>query len=116
MIPDLFAGYHIGQVRLLFRLHILDSTNAIHKETAAYVQWFSKPKAEPEKGIKIYQVSQLENSNEVILLDSIARYVQLVPKYGSVIHDSMSAENSMDICRHFYVNSFADKEVYQAVW
>jgi hypothetical protein len=64
----------------------------------------------------MYQVSRLENVNEVIAVDSIARFVQLVPKFGSYINDSLTTDTSLDTCKHFYVNSFADKEVYQSVW
>jgi len=53
---------------------------------------------------------------DIIPLESIARFVQLVPKFGSHIDPAVRSNNSMDVCRHYYLNSFADKEIYQSVW
>jgi len=53
----------------------------------------------------------------LVPLESITRFVQLVPKFGSRIdRDVLTPANSMDICRDYYVNSFADKEIFQSVW
>jgi hypothetical protein len=106
----------VAQVRLLFRVHFADQSGSLHQRTLAYVQWFSKLKDQPEKDTLMYQVSRLENADEVILIDSIARFVQLVPKFGGNIEDGLSADTSLDMCQHFYLNSFADKEIYQSVW
>ncbi|KAG8800253.1 hypothetical protein FRC16_003303 [Serendipita sp. 398] len=85
----------------------------------AYVQYFSRPKPTPEKNINMYVVSREDRRGvrrgAIIPLDSIVRFVQLVPKFGATAHPILTAENSADVCRDFYVNSFADKEVYQAV-
>jgi hypothetical protein len=115
-LTNSFIGYRVAQVRLLFRVHFVDRFNTPYQEMLAYIQWFSKPKDEPENDIMMYQVSRLENAHEVILLDSISRFVQLVPKFGSCIHEDLSTDTSLDMCRYFYVNSFADKEIYQSVW
>jgi hypothetical protein len=52
----------------------------------------------------------------VISMDSIARFVQLIPKFGPQIDPEVTSLTSMDICQDYYVNSFADKELYQSVW
>jgi hypothetical protein len=49
-------------------------------------------------------------------MDSIARFVQLIPKFGPQIDPEVTSLTSMDICQDYYVNSFADKEIYQSVW
>jgi hypothetical protein len=52
----------------------------------------------------------------IVELPSFARFVQLVPHFGKAA--SPSLEVSIDDPKHktFYVNTFADKEIYQAVW
>jgi len=52
----------------------------------------------------------------VVLLSSITRLVQMVPAYGATVNPELTAANSMDRWRHYYLNSFMDKETYQAVW
>jgi hypothetical protein len=115
-LANLFTGYAVAQVRLFFRVHVVDQFGSLHQETLAYVQWFSSVKDWPEKDIMMYEVSRMENASEVIPIDSIARFVQLVPKFGGYIDDSLSTDTSLDTCRYFYLNSFADKEIYQSVW
>jgi len=70
----------------------------------------------------MYQVERLFRDNrpdgDIISVDSISRFVQLIPRFGPTIGKQtlLTAENSMDSCKSFYVNSFADKEIYQAVY
>lgn len=94
--------------------------SSLEGQRLAYVQWFSELKDQPENDILMYQVSRQDRGRsrkgEVIPMSSIARFVQLVPKFGAEIMDQVSSTNSMDIVRDYYVNSFADKEVYQSVW
>jgi hypothetical protein len=52
----------------------------------------------------------------IVLLSSITRLVQMVPTYGVTVNLELTAENSMDRWRYYYLNSFMDKETYQAVW
>jgi hypothetical protein len=92
----------------------------MHKGNFAYVQWFSPPKRTPERDINMYMVSRMDEDGErrgaIIPMSTIARFVQLIPKFGSNALAELTAQNSMDICRDYYINSFADKEIYQAVW
>jgi hypothetical protein len=55
---------------------------------------------------------------DIIALDSISRFVQLVPRFGRKVAGEarLDTYTSMDICKYFYINSFADKETYQAVY
>ena len=53
---------------------------------------------------------------DVIELSAVARQIQLVPKFGSHIKSFINSSNSLHVCKRFYVNSFMDKENYQAVW
>jgi hypothetical protein len=55
---------------------------------------------------------------DILPLESISRFVHLVPHFGMKTRDDPALTNltSMEKCRYFYVNSFADKEIYQAVY
>ncbi len=68
----------------------------------------------------MFQVSRQDRRScregDVIPMGSIARFVQLVPKFGPVAKEGLSAKNSMDTVRDYYINSFADKEIYQSVY
>lgn len=87
----------------------------------AYVQWFSKPQV-PEEVINMYRVQRSfldgRPDGDIVSVDSISRFVQLIPRFGSTIgkQSPLTAQNSMDLCRDYYVNSFADKEIYQSVY
>jgi len=52
----------------------------------------------------------------IIPLRSVHRLVQLVPVYGPCVNPRLTAENSMDVWDSYYVNSFMDKETYQAIY
>ena len=52
----------------------------------------------------------------VVELTSIARAIHLIPHYGPTVHKRLNSKNSLDLCRTFWVNSFLDKETYQAVY
>ena len=54
----------------------------------------------------------------VISVASIARFVQLIPVFGPNPEDQpeLNANTSMALGRDYYVNSFADKQIYQSVY
>jgi hypothetical protein len=52
----------------------------------------------------------------IIECSLIARAIQLVPRFGAVAAKELNATNSMDLCESYFLNSFADKEIYQAVY
>jgi hypothetical protein len=115
------TGYRVAQVRLLFRPYLDDTSHPAHNRPLAYVQWFSRPKPAAEKDICMYVVSREDRPGrsrrgDVIDMTSIARFVQLIPKFGSVASNHLTTENTMELCRDFWINSFADKEIYQSVW
>lgn len=115
------TGYRVAQVRLLFRVHLEQTDSSLHKGKFAYIQWFSKFKRLPERDINMYVVSRMEDESgarigEIVPLESIARFVQLIPKFEDGQASTLTAENSMETGNEYYVNSFADKEIYQSVW
>jgi hypothetical protein len=83
-----------------------------------YVQWFTIPRLVPS--LKMHLVKPLASSRKdsfgIIELTSIARFIQLIPDFGSVDSSSLTANNSMNTSTQFLINSFADKEIFQAIW
>ncbi|PVF95369.1 hypothetical protein CPB86DRAFT_865506, partial [Serendipita vermifera] len=114
-------GYRVAQIRLIFRLKFIGSQHPLHHIPLVYVQWFSPFRKKPEKDIKMYIVDRLEGGasgrpSNILPLDCINRFVQLIPQFGHAVSDQITEENSMEICKHYYVNRFADKEIYQSVY
>jgi hypothetical protein len=69
----------------------------------------------------MYQVERqlLEDGNAkgmLIDISSIVRFVQLVPNFGPKVSLTLTPQNAMEYCKSFYINSFSDKESYQAVY
>jgi hypothetical protein len=70
----------------------------------------------------MYRVERLmegaQPKGDIVPLSSISRFVQLVPHFGRNTRDdhALTDLTSLDRCQYFYINSFADKEIYQAVY
>jgi Plavaka transposase len=113
-------GYSVGQVRLIFKPR-LPIHHPLHDLPMAYVYWFSKPSPRAERDINMYKLQYLRGAGNariggIVVLSSISRLIQMVPVYGPQVNPQLSSDNSMDLCQSYYVNSFMDKETYQAVW
>lgn len=52
---------------------------------------------------------------DIVPLDSVCQVVQFVPKFGHQVPPDMTSDNSLEIAREFYINSFADKETFHAI-
>jgi hypothetical protein len=109
----------VAQVRAIFKPHF-PKHHALNGVPLAYVQWFSRP-SQADKSTQMYVVKRAMDSKgmfkgDVIELASIARLIQLIPKFGPVASQELNIQNSMDILISYYVNSFADKENYQIVY
>ncbi|KIK76117.1 hypothetical protein PAXRUDRAFT_84538, partial [Paxillus rubicundulus Ve08.2h10] len=48
----------------------------------------------------------------VILLTKVSHPVELIPVYGMSLDHTVTAETSIEIYNHFYLNNFSDKEMY----
>ena len=99
----------------------MNPTSRIHNKDLIYVQLFTQPAESVESGIKMYQVERqiLEDGNAkgmLIDISSIVRFVQLVPNFGPNVCSTLTPHNVMEYCKYFYINSFSDKESYQAVY
>jgi hypothetical protein len=105
---------------VVFQLNVIKE-HPLYKVPLAYVLRFSKPKPAAEPDINMYKVEAIRDADgrrygKVVALKSIARLIQLIPVYGAHVNPGLTAENSMDVWKFYYINSFMDKETYQAVW
>jgi hypothetical protein len=113
-------GYRVGQVRLIFKPR-LPIHHPLHDIPMAYVYWFSNPSPTAERDINMYKLQYMRGAGNariggIVLLSSVSRLIQMAPVYGPQVNPQLSSDNSMDLCQSYYVNSFMDKETYQAVW
>lgn len=52
----------------------------------------------------------------VAKLRDIWRYIELVPKFGKCCEEEWDSENACELATEFYVNCFADRDIYQSVY
>ncbi|KAI6098385.1 hypothetical protein EDD16DRAFT_1451732, partial [Pisolithus croceorrhizus] len=52
---------------------------------------------------------------DIIHLDGVHQVVQLVPRFGAQMPPGMTCDNCLETGQEFYINIFADKEVFHAV-
>jgi hypothetical protein len=93
----------------------------MHNTPLAYVHWFSKLLPCAEKNILMYSVKRLHDNDGnpkagIIELASVARFIQLVPRFTAKVPPEVTYQTLSDICKWYLVNSFTDKEIYQAVY
>jgi hypothetical protein len=114
------TGYRVAQVKLIFRLNVPPSS-PFFMVPLLLVYWFTHPLPRPEKDVKMYQLKRRFTSDgrplaSIVEMGSVARFVQLIPRLGRKVHPDLTKDNVMDRCNTFLLNSFTDKEIYQAVW
>ena len=56
-----------------------------------------------------------QHSGDIIRLEDVRDVMQLVPKHSGKVPADMTCNNCLELGREFYVNSFADKEVFHAI-
>ncbi|KAI6014080.1 hypothetical protein PISMIDRAFT_110851 [Pisolithus microcarpus 441] len=76
--------------------------------------------AAPAPKIEMFVVQRRVRNNgqalgDIIHLDDVHQVVQLVPKFGAQAPPEMTCDNSLEVGREFYVNGFADKEIFHAI-
>ncbi len=75
----------------------------------------------PDDGIEMFRVVRQTNGDGsrrgiVVKLTDIWRYVELVPRFGKKCNGDWNSKNACELATEFYVNSFADKDIYQSVY
>jgi len=98
----------------------------------AYVEWFSKPQAEPDGIMQMYHVQRLRTREGsphggVIELSSIIQPCYLMPRFKKKAQELdikrsnsaatvVNGDNCLDLVDHFWINSFQDQFTYQSVF
>lgn len=107
---------------MIFTLVGMDSDHPVFNVPLAYVQWFRPPR-NVNSDINMYPTSRVlqedgTQQGEIIELSTIAHPIQLVPQFPPRTPKEWNYNSSVEINDHggFLINSFADKEIYQAVW
>jgi len=113
-------GYRLGQVRLIFQASDVDVGSPFFKRPLAYIQWFSKLR-EKDPLTNMFVISrQLDGGDrlgEVVDIGRISQRVELIPRFGERASDDIDHNSSMELDHLAYsLNSFLDKETYQAVY
>ena len=117
-------GYIVAQVRAILQPVIEPPSPPL-----LYVQFFNFSHFEdvggvhvavPSPDIEMFAVHHwLQNGSQylgdIVHLDDVRQVVQLVPKFGSGVPSIMTCDNSLELLGEFYVNSFADKEVFHTI-
>ena len=117
-------GYVVAQVQAILQPIIEPPSPPL-----LYVQFFNFSHfkdvggvrvAVPSPNIEMFTVRRrLRNGSrylgDIVRLDNVCQVVQLVPKFGSGVPSIMTCDNSLELLGEFYVNSFADKEVFHAI-
>jgi len=107
---------------MLFR-PVISTSHPLDGIPLAYVHWFTRPTARIEEPIHMFAVKRLRRGDMtpctgIIEVDSISRFIQLIPKFPSSTRalQNIDADYLMDNNDTFLINSFTDMEVYQAVY
>jgi hypothetical protein len=89
----------------------------------AYVHWFTRPLPQPERNLKMYFVKRLLRNDQspvtdIIDVESIARFIQVIPKFPSNTKElaNTDADLIMDRGIPFFITPFTDKEIFQSVY
>lgn len=106
---------------MVFSLNVAPD-HPLYQKMLAFVYWYTSLEDEvTELDINMYKVSMLhrgdrQRTGAIMFLECIKRLVQLVPVFGDRVNRDWTIRNTMDIAQDYYINSFMDKETYQAVW
>ncbi|KAH8108645.1 hypothetical protein DFH11DRAFT_1516581, partial [Phellopilus nigrolimitatus] len=115
----------VGRVKVIFSLPKVFTDAAPHapEEHLAFVEWFTRPRAEPDTASKLYEVRKQkeigtgELTGQIISLTEIRHSVQLVPNFGhSRANQSWKPSNVLDDCESFYINNMGSLHTYQSVY
>jgi hypothetical protein len=108
------------QVCTIFRVSSR-TPHALNNIPLLYVRWFERPALNPVKDINMFRIKREMTSarrtcTSIIPLSLVHRFIQLVPDFGPNIAPELASTTSAYRTMAYWVNSFADKEIYQAIW
>ena len=103
----------MGQIRVVFSLP--DREARAPSERLAYVEWFSKFTS-PESDHGMHKLKRGVEGGErvasIVPVSSIRRSAHLFPKFGRAIPEDWTSDNVLEKCSTFYLNPFADRNMY----
>jgi hypothetical protein len=84
----------------------------------AYVEWYTAFPDTPDPDHLLYKVSPMKYQDggricSIIPLANIHRSTHLLPKFGRVAPQAWTSSTILDLCDHFFVNTFTDRHFYQ---
>ncbi|KAJ3752644.1 hypothetical protein EV360DRAFT_54847 [Lentinula raphanica] len=122
MIEDIAKDTRIARVRTVFsipedKLDTLFPPNCPPPKYLAYVEWFTKFGANPERHSGLYRIKKQVSAtgtiaSSIIPLENILRSAHLLPKWGGAVPAHWSNENVVDQAPSFLLNIFADRHFY----
>ncbi len=129
---DESISYCVAQLRMVFKPRVYHGHSNL-KDVLVYLQPFkaapgtvkyrsNKPRAQITKDdIEMFRVvRQLERDGSrrgmIAKLTDIWRYVEMVPKFGKRCDPEWHSDNACELAKEFYLNSFADRDIYQSVY
>ncbi|KAI0629511.1 hypothetical protein C8Q77DRAFT_1235654 [Trametes polyzona] len=113
-------GYHVAQLRLVFKLPPAASTELFPDVIApgylAYVERFT-PFATPSPDHGLYKVTRQRDAAgarlaTVVEVRNIRRSCHLLPVTGAVIPREWTSSTVLDTCENFWLNTFSDLHMY----
>ncbi|KAF8486519.1 hypothetical protein JB92DRAFT_3258522, partial [Gautieria morchelliformis] len=105
-------GYRVARVRVIFRLP--DWFHCDH--TLAYIEWFRQI-GEPNEPLRMSPVSYATREGRhhaaIVPIHLILRSCHLTPKFGRQRNATWTAENVLDKCSDFFLNSHLSIYMFQ---
>ncbi|RDX49827.1 hypothetical protein OH76DRAFT_1350331 [Lentinus brumalis] len=124
--PSGVQGYHIGRLRLVFRLSDAARKqlipDVIDPGPLAYVEWFT-PFTQPDPVHGLYKVSRERDRDRsliasVVEVKNIRRSCHLFPaiaRRDGIIPREWTSSTVLDCCEDFWLNSFSDMHMYMII-
>lgn len=86
----------------------------------AYVEWFKLAESKPHKSHNLYRIRRDLNAAgerlaSIIPVDAIRRSVHLFPQFGSIAPREWQSHNVLELCSHFFINSYSDRHSYHTI-
>lgn len=120
-----FPDSRVGQVRIIFSLskttleRVFGDAAADLPTHFAYIEWFSFHGPELAHGLRrvkrtIVNNAHVHNERASVILpyERIQRSVSLIPRFGKSVDPQWNADNVLERCSDFYVNSHSDRHAY----
>jgi hypothetical protein len=121
------TGYCIGRIRVVFSLpesalSTLFKNNPITiPQHLVYVEWYSPFRDAAQPNHLLHKISTMKDGSggrvcSIIPLANIRRSIHLFPQFGPVAPQDWTSSTVLDLCDHFYVNTFTDRHVYRIIY